>query len=209
MLFLSNWTQVYSCDLQGKDHLTSLPINAPFITKLVAVPGLLFVHTVRGLSLLHPYTLTPVEIVGLNSESSKEETEQELSSASSSEKPIIQQFEVEEALFGVLKIWDDEFVASKEEDLKASSPSTHQDKCSLSPSQEKLCLHPENTQDEVSPKPDFVGHFGRCVVGLFVNNRLVVLSTGNGSVSISSVLLLLLWDIIPKQGLEELKFQPN
>lgn len=170
ILFLSNRTEVYSCDLHCKDYHNSPHINASSITNLIAVPGLLFVHTIHGLSLLDPCTLNPVEIKDLVSESSVSDQDQD----PVAERKFSYQFEVEEPVFNLLRVWDDDCVASKKEIPKSS------DEPSKSPSAGKPCTNTGNSGADSAKLDSSQGNFGNCLVGFSVNNRLVVMSTGSG-----------------------------
>ena len=91
-----------------------------------------------------------------------------MSSAAFSERTFSYQFEVEESLFSLLRVWDDECVASTKEDPKTS------DQPLMPPSAGKPCTDAGTDSSE--------GNFGNCLVGFSVNNRLVVMSTGSGLV---------------------------
>lgn len=166
---------MYSCDPHDTEHNTSLPISTSSVNSLSAVPGLLFLHTTHGLSLLHPSTLTAVDIVGL-------QIDQGQSSTDSLEDNLSYQFGVrEDLLFSVLKVWDVGHADAHEDSSKTTS--------SLSQSDIPNSSLPDNA--EITPdllrNVEAVGNIESCHVAFSVDNRLVVLSVGGGLVAKQSL----------------------
>ena len=78
-----------------KENKTSQSLIADSVHLLTSIPGLLLLHTNRGVALLHPGTLETITIRG-----------KELASAESHEDTIPYQFNVEDVHFEIVKVWD-------------------------------------------------------------------------------------------------------
>ena len=103
--------EVCSYDLEGKNQLDSQPLEANDVHQFTAIPGLLFLHTNKGITLLHPGTLEPVMIHAEDS-----------TSRAATEDSIPYQFKVEDAHFSVVKVWDVEGCESGKDGLTHTLP---------------------------------------------------------------------------------------
>ena len=182
--------EIYSYNTESQDRLTSVVPNATQLTEVVPVPGLLFVHTPTGLSLLHPGSLEPVGIKHLV-------TESEQSRDKDNQEQV--QFPESELFFKVVKVYDIEgcvqnptssvIEASVGADTAASRSGTEDQQrsgpgdqgspqvdASRAPEEEQADTE-TNNQEITAEKKKCLGScdFGSCKVAFIINNRLIVL----------------------------------
>ena len=182
--------EIHSYNTELKDQLTVVISKARELTEVVPVPGLLFVHTPAGLSLLHPGSLEPVVIKHLEIESEQSRVE---------DKHDQIQFEESELFFKVIKVYDIEGCVQHpgSSDTEASiganpatSSSGREDQPSDGPgnqerpqldsskaSEEEQADAETDDQEITIEKKRSLGlcDFGSCKVAFFINNRLIVL----------------------------------
>ena len=89
---------MFHYNLTGKYKCESHPLKANSIKKFTSIPGLLLLHTNKGVALLHPGTLEliKVELKGSTNEATDD---------GGGGADVQYQFNVE-ALFSVVKVWD-------------------------------------------------------------------------------------------------------
>ena len=80
--------------MKGEDKIKSKPLEANFVHQFTAIPGLLFLNTDKGVALLDPETLEPVDI--------KAEDPTSMAIAGDT---VQYQFKVDDVHFSVLKVW--------------------------------------------------------------------------------------------------------
>ena len=98
-LHSSTDVEVFSYDLTGRNNHRSRPLEANSIRKFTSIPGLILLHTNKGVALLHPGTLELIKM----------ELKGHTHGAHGGDgggKVLQYQFNVEEALFSVVKVWD-------------------------------------------------------------------------------------------------------
>ena len=86
---------VVSYDLKGQEKQRSQNLKAAKVHQFTAIPGLLMVHTNKGVALLHPETLEVIDI-----------EIKESSSPASDDGVIHYQFEGDDTHFSVVQVWD-------------------------------------------------------------------------------------------------------
>ena len=91
--------QVFHYNLTGKHKCKSHPLKANSIKKFTSIPGLLLLHTNKGVALLHPgmLELIKMELKGSTYEAAGD---------GDGGEDMQYQFDVEDALFSVVKVWD-------------------------------------------------------------------------------------------------------
>ena len=81
--------------MKGREQQQSQTLKASEVHQFTAIPGLLMIHTNKGVALLHPETLEVIDIEIKGS-----------SSPAPDDGVIHYQFEVDKAHFDVVKVWD-------------------------------------------------------------------------------------------------------
>lgn len=147
---------MYSCDLNLRNRLSFVCPTNTTISALIPVPGLLIVHTNNGVLLLHPHTLAPVSIQGLQED-----------------EKALHQFPAPDSLCDVLKVWN----------IRISTPQLASIQSECVADVGKILLWSTISQEEAGElsqeytlPQDLAGAFGSCSVGLAINNRLLILN---------------------------------
>ena len=123
--------QVFRYNLTGRYKCKSHPLKANGIKEFTSIPGLLLLHTNKGVALLHPGTLELVKV------ELKRSTHEAAGDGGGGED-VQYQFNVEEALFSIVKVWDVESCVNDATDASEGKFIL----CSLSPLPLSLLLSP-------------------------------------------------------------------
>jgi hypothetical protein len=92
--------EVISYNLTGRNKCKSRTLKANSIKKFTSLPGLLLLHTNKGVALLHPGTLELIKV------ELKGSTHGATGDGGGGEgEDVKYQFNIEEALFSVVKVW--------------------------------------------------------------------------------------------------------
>ncbi len=149
------------------EELDSVLFVVPDAPTVAPVPGVIFVHTTDGLCLLHPGTLEPLEIRGLqDSNSGHQQT-----AGAEFHNPQIQ-FKGTEIVFNLVKVYDIEGCRKSQGEMEggAEAPPTQQETLGD--------LDPQEGEDrEHDARRKRLGgfDFGSCRVAFTVNDRLIIL----------------------------------
>ena len=179
-VYRSTDVEVYSYNLEGENEYKSGQFEANKVLKFTAIPGLLFLHTNRGLALINPGTLC-LELIQIEGSTTT------LSTPGDSAEYT---FKIDGVHFSILKVWnvgtDREESAdqtSEKEDLSETvrSPSDSQEE------EGELYELPPNEGGEIDAPLDLGAwssdggwksgsefEFGSCVAAFTVKNRLLV-----------------------------------
>ena len=106
LLHSSTDIEVSSYDVAGKNKRRSQPLKANDIKKFTSIPGLILLHTNKGVALLHPGTL---ELIKMELEGHAHEANDD--DGGGGGENVQYQFNVKEAMFSVVKVWDVESCA--------------------------------------------------------------------------------------------------
>ena len=202
----STEVEIFSYDLTGRNKQKSRPLNANSIREFTSIPGLVLLHTDKGVALLHPGTLELIKMElkghthGAQGAGGREEVQY--------------QFNVEEALFSVVKVWDVETSVNDDKSVNGGKASLslslwlccsynficdiviipsfiitgvssdHRDQSAISSSTSAPDSTEDNDSDDDSDSTaDLSGvDFGSCVAAFTVNDRLMIIRTQHRSV---------------------------
>ena len=184
--------EILSYNTELKEQLTSVISNATELAGATPVPGLLFVHTSTGLSLLHPGSLEPVRIKHLEAELEQPRDQDDQNQI---------QFKGSELFFRIIKVYDIEgcLQNSDSPDIEAGISTTtsgsgmESGQMDASTEASDHGIPQENasraSEDEEQANTETDGReitlemkkhlgscdFGSCKVAFIINNRLIIL----------------------------------
>lgn len=158
---------------EDSEELVSPPFKVQGTTTVVPVPGIVFVHTTAGLSLLHPGSLEPLEITDLQDRGAG----QQRSTEEEDQNPQIQ-LKGAEMFFNLVRVYDIEgCLEVMETEVAAECVDRTSESESPWEGQSEALGGEEGEEVRRRRRRKYLEgcDYGSCRVAFTVNNRLIIL----------------------------------